>query len=174
MHATANGQTGVKCNPASAAGGTSSIVALSNAYNPVPISCSEGDSTNLWTYATLASWRVADNSTANSVAILHALAQGSIELTYGVTASNNTVGSLTSVGVSAIDSQSSVYNFGEMSVSTTTAANNYQQLFAHWGAYAQLGYHTYYPLEKCDGSASTTCSYNSFGGSMTFVVNTTY
>ena len=174
MYATSNGQTGVKCSPAGAAGGTSSIVGISNAYNPILISCSEEDSTSLWTYATLNTWHVADNSTANSVAIIHSLAQGPVELSYGVTAANNTIGSFTSIGVSEVDNQSNVYNFAEMSASTTTAANNYQQLFSHWGTYAQLGYHTYYALEKCDGSAGTTCSYNPYGGSMTFVVNTTY
>lgn len=61
--------------------------------------------------------------------------------------------------------------FGAMSVSTGTTANNYQQLSAHWGAYADLGYHVFYPLENCAGG---TCTYDLSGGTMSFVVSTTY
>lgn len=52
FYATAAGQTGVACKPAAAAGGANNVVGLWNAYNRVPVSCLDIQSTQNYTNAT--------------------------------------------------------------------------------------------------------------------------
>jgi hypothetical protein len=170
MRATANGQSTVKCIPSAAAGGTAPVIGISNAYNQVPISCIDMDSTNPWTYAASA-FRAANNSTSNSIGWISALAQGPIVLSYTNTNSNSTVGNITYIGVSQIDNSASVSRDALMSAPTGTTADNWQQSSINFSSYPVLGYHTYYAVESCGGG---TCSYGLGAASMVFTMNTTY
>jgi hypothetical protein len=170
MRATANGQTSFKCNPIPAIGGTSSVIGISNAYNQIPVSCYETDSTNIWTYTT-AAFRPANNSTANSIAHIDALAQSPNAFTYTVSASNNTAGGISYIANSHANSTTSNAFQSFMAAPTNTTSNNWQQLFVNTSFPPALGYNIYYPLEYCYGG---TCSYGDFGSGMNFTLNTTY
>jgi hypothetical protein len=169
MRATANGQTEHRCQSYSTAGGGPAVIGVSNAYNMVPVMCSEADTNSSWTY-TGSSWRAADNSTSNSVSFISPLAQNPFDERYINNASNSTAGDQTYIGVSQIDSSTGVYRDALLGAPTNTVADNWQTLDAEFAGYCSLGYHTFYPVESCGGG---TCSYSS-SAQMLFTVGTTY
>ncbi|MFY9287999.1 MAG: hypothetical protein WAO98_05810 [Alphaproteobacteria bacterium] len=170
MRATANGQTALKCHPGSSPGGTTNIAGISNAYNQVPLTCHESDGTGAWTYTTLNTWRVANNTTANSIAIISSLGQNPIYLSYTQNVSGSAAGFQTIIGLGKNSTTSTLVQ-SLMAAPTGTTANNWQTLTVNFSFYPSLGYNTYYPLEYC---ANGTCSFGLYGSSMIFNMITSY
>lgn len=156
MYATANGQTGVQCQPAIAAGGPTGggYIDIFNAYNRVPVTCAEQDE-NTWTYTT-ATYRQADNSSKNQISFVDGLQQVPVYGTYTVQASNTVNECATGV---VLDSTSGPGKQAGVMVST-----NFQTIAANGYWYPQLGYHYIAAVEYAVGG---TCSFNSFGNSST-------
>jgi hypothetical protein len=169
MYATANGQTGLKCHPAAAAGGSASYVAFANVYNTTPVNCIEQDSNLSWTYSS-ASWRAANNNSNNSVAVVDPLGAYSATASYITTAGNNTAGQCAYTAITRNATSSA--DFGAYACAPTGTLGNNFEPFAAIGGWAPLqGYNVYYALESVQ--TGTTETYNA-GGTMYLQVNAVY
>lgn len=150
LYATANGQTGISLHPSGASGGTANIVGLWNAYNRVRVTSSTIDSNSPWTYGT-ATWRPADNSTANRVSWVDGLAATPIQARYDV----NFVSGFPKVGV-VVNSTTST-----PTVLSTGNGSGSGNLSAAQGFYPIQGFNYAQAME------------GAFVGSTTFGTNTT-
>jgi hypothetical protein len=166
FYTSAAGQTALKCQPASAAGGSASIVGFGNVYNRVPITCTETNSSPGWTYATNA-FRYFDNNVHNSVSWVDPLQQYHVEATAVEVASTNTAGNVPYIGIGVNSTSAATGNgYGFRSAATATVADNYGELIAKTGIYPLLGFNYVAGLEAC---SSFTCTYSlNFGD--TYVV----
>jgi hypothetical protein len=156
----ADGQTGLQCWPAIAAGGPTDggYIAIWNAYNRVPISCQLQDSTIGWTDSTPGE-RYANNNSNNRIRFIDGLQQVSIEGSYTVQAANNTVGGKCIIG-GAVSTTSAVPKMQAMSAaSTNTLANNWQTLHAPATYPPTLGLRSIAARENVSGG---TCTFNSY------------
>lgn len=155
FYTTANGQTGVSCFPASAAGGSNNILGVYNAYNRVPTSCAEVDSTQTYTY-TGTTWRAADNSTSNRITWLDGLQQSFVTASYHVSVGGSSAGLVcaNAIGVDGVTqgpTQAGVnYN------AVATLADNYVTATASRISYPLLGLHF---LQAQDYASGATCTY---------------
>jgi len=77
MYASANGKCTCQYHPAPAAGGAATIMGLFNAYNQVPISVNNQDSTASWTYNSN-TWRPSDASAGNRISYVDGLGTSSV------------------------------------------------------------------------------------------------
>jgi hypothetical protein len=159
MYASANGQTGLQCQPAIAAGGPTGggYINIWNAYNRAPISCQERDSTMQWTDST-AGDRNANNSVNNRIHFVDGLQQSPIEGSYTVQAANNTLGKKCIIGVILDTGSARTYAF--MAAPTSTLANNWLTLVAPATYSPQLGRHSFIAREDIDSVGSNTCTFN--------------
>ncbi len=90
-YGTANGQTGMNFNPASAAGGSGNILGLYSAYNKVMLHGQSQDSTSSWSYA-VATWRAANGNANNSISYIDGLGDVAAIAKYNVFAEPGTTG----------------------------------------------------------------------------------
>jgi hypothetical protein len=160
MLAVADGKTGLQCWPAIAAGGPTDggYISIWNTYNRVPISCQLQDSTIGWTYSTPGE-RYANNNSNNRIRFVDGLQQVSVEGSYTVQATNNTVGGKCIVG-GAVSTTSVIPKMQALSAaSTNTLANNWQTLHAPATYPPQLGLRSIAARENVSGG---TCTFNSF------------
>jgi hypothetical protein len=97
IYITANGETSMQFKPASATGGSNSVLGLYNAYNRVPVSSRSVDSTLDWTDTSNA-WRAADNNDNNRITYLDGLQQSFVFADYWASASE-TSGTTAAVGI---------------------------------------------------------------------------
>lgn len=81
FYTTANGQTGMVCQPAAASGGTNNVLGVWNAYNQVKFQAVCRDSNASWTYNSTAP-RAADSSAANRISWVDGLQQSSFSASY--------------------------------------------------------------------------------------------
>lgn len=166
VYCTANGQTGIAIKPTAASGGTANIMGVYNAYNRVPISIIERDSA-LWTYATNA-WRLAHNSTSNSIAWVDGLGQNSINVVVqniAVLPASTNYGM--GVNIDATTGQPINVSFGLFSTVAATPPIANQASF-----YPLIGYHTAYAMEFLNASNSSTL--NGDGIEYQLIMNTQF
>jgi hypothetical protein len=133
MYATANGQTEVLC-AGYAVGGASDVTGISNAYNQVPISCIDSDTSSTWTYSS-STWRAANNHTANGISVINSLAQNALSFFYTTQASNNGAGNAAYIGIGTQDSSSTYSRLALMTAPTGVVGDNWQQLFVNYSQY---------------------------------------
>jgi YVTN family beta-propeller protein len=148
MYATANGQTGIALEPASASGGTNNILGLWNAYNRVTVAAQSRDSTSSWNYAT-ATWRAADNSNSNRISFVDGLGQSSLRATYSQSISAlNSVATAIGINLNSITASPS----GSVSESNSSPVNC---LVAKNSFYPQLGFNYIQAMEYSSGATAT-------------------
>lgn len=113
VYMTADGETSIEFKPTPAAGGTSNVLGLYNAYNRVrTISRNIDSAYPAWTYST-ASWELLDNGNStstnqNTISFLDGLNQSFIDA---------------QVQINIFTSSSSVTGFVDVSLDSTTPAN---------------------------------------------------
>lgn len=90
-YCTANGQTGMAMHPAAAAGGAAPILAVSNAYNRVPVGAVSQDNTASWTYNST-TVRAANGSANNRISFVDGLAQSCIDASYSIVTTSGAAG----------------------------------------------------------------------------------
>jgi hypothetical protein len=158
MLVIANGQTGLQCWPAIAAGGPSNggHIGVWNAYNRVPISCLAQDSNTNWTYSASGD-RWADNNSNNRIRFVDGLQVVSVDGSYTVQATNNTAGAKCIVAATLDNGTGRIYAL--FTAPTNNANNNWQTLHAPAAYPPQLGAHNLSARENVDGG---TCTFNSF------------
>ena len=148
VYMTANGQTGMAFQPASASLGTNNILGLYNAYNRVTISSRSIDSTTSWPYST-ATVRPANGSTSNRISWVDGLQQSFVRAEYQVQAAcSSGDASFVYIGLdSTATPQSSVS--GE-AVSLTASLRTASDIPP------QLGFHYVQALENTSGGSGVT------------------
>lgn len=125
-----------------------------NYYNRVPRALRVFDTTNTWTYST-ATWRQANNSTANQVALVVGVAEEPVRLTLEAGASNTVAGE--SAAVSLRED-----TIGQPPITSLFAPGYFPVaaylviLTAHFENYPVAGYHTYAWQEYSTNGGTTT------------------
>lgn len=148
MRTTADGQTGMSFKPAAAAGGGNNVLGLWNAYNRVRVTAMSRDSTSSWTYAT-ATWRSANNNTANRISWVDGLQVSTVQACYQVGNDNaGAVAALVGVNIDSTSATPSVAAQGTTSGST-------QQVIAPDTFFPQLGFHYAQAMEYATGATAT-------------------
>lgn len=123
-----------------------------NAYNRVARSLVTFDTTDSWTYSTLA-WRQSNGSAANQVEVVAGLEISPIRLTASTFVSATAVvGSRVGIGVDATTTNSATVWTGAI----VPAANSYAFGTASLVGVVPLGYHYYAWLERGSGSGTVT------------------
>lgn len=148
MYATADGQTGMSCQPAAASGGTNNILGLWNAYNRVGISAVCVDSASSWTYATNF-YRNADNSASNRISWVDGLQLSAVHARYGDFTTGNT-GSIPAISIGLNSTAAS----GSVGGGPQSVDNAYASSFLE--AYPQLGLNYVQAVESSLGGESVT------------------
>ena len=97
MFATANGQTGMNFNPSAASDGSNPVLGLWNAYNRIPVSATNQDSTSTWTYST-GTWRHSNGQSANRVRYVDGLASSPVTARFNQSA-DGVAGTAALVGI---------------------------------------------------------------------------
>lgn len=147
MRCTADGQTGMAFKPSAAAGGGNNVLGLSNAYHRVPVRATSRDSTASWTYAT-ATWRSANNNTANRVSFVDGLQASAVDAHY--TVGNDNSGSQSGqIGVN-LDSASATPNVAGQGAATLAQSLAVSESFP-----PQLGFHYVQAVEYATGPTAT-------------------
>lgn len=129
--------TEVVCNPAAASGGTAIGVYLSNAYNRVPLTCSNSDTATAQT-STSASWaKLGANDTAQFV---DSLRQVSYSVDSFVVAGGSSTGVVANYGVSCAGTGTTAPTVISGNAGpTATLADNYSTLSVHQNFYPVIG-----------------------------------
>lgn len=107
IYMTGDGETSVNITPASASGGSNSIIGIWNAYNRVSIRTASADNTSTWTYSS-STWRAADNSDSNRISWIDGLGQSQPLAAYEVVTWNNSSSGQANIAI-GIDSTSTPY-----------------------------------------------------------------
>lgn len=166
---TADGQTGWKCNPAAAAGGSNPLLSIYNPFNQVPVTCKEQDSSTAYTYAS-ATYQKADNNAANSISVLDGLGNMPIMVTYQDVCANATAaGDGCAVGVLLNATSGTPAVLGASESANTTLSNNYKTVSAIDSFYAALGYNNVQAMEAT--VTAGTATFNPVAGYNVLVVH---
>jgi hypothetical protein len=154
-YTSANGQTQVQCNPTPGSGGAAIGVYLSNAYNRVPLFCSNSDTATAQTSAS-ASW--AKLGTNDTAAFVDGLQISPFAYDAHVVAGNGTAaGDCGSFGVAAAGSGTTAPTvLATTCAPTATLADNYNTLAVHQGFYPILGLSPTLFAEKQSATGTTT------------------
>lgn len=165
-----NGQTAWVCKPASASGGTSLALYISNAYNRVPVSCSNLDSATTITSATTTWQGLGANDT---IFWIDSLQQAPFKLDGHVVAGNGTAaGDCGSFGFSVNTNSSTTPNeFATTCAPTATLGDNYSTLSPHEGFYPVLGLSEAWAQKQ---SATGTTTYMPTAHQEDFTINIPY
>ena len=136
-YTSANGQTQVVCNPAAASGGAAIGVYLSNAYNRIPISCSDSDTATAQTSVS-ASWAVL--GAGDNAQFVDSLQQVPYSYEAFVVAGGSTTGVAAAFGVACAGTGTTAPTvFGVNDGPTATLADNYSTISVKQGFYPILG-----------------------------------
>jgi hypothetical protein len=149
IYMTANGETSMQFKPASASGGSASVLGVYNAYNRVMVSSRSVDSTNSWTYAG-AAWRASDDSTSNRITFVDGLQQSFIEANF-LQASNQTSGIQATIGSQIDATTGAPPGF----IGSLVGQSGYLTMIAKDDFDPQLGLHYIQAMEYSSGSTAT-------------------
>ena len=152
LYCTANGQTGMAFNPASATGGANPFLALYNAYNRVKIYADQQDSTANWTY-NASSWRASNNSVSNRISFIDGLAQSPIR---GSFAQNFSINSGFNAAISCILNATNVTPRGIAAGGTGVAEASMVIL----NSPPKLGLNYLHAVEQTNGGTKTFIGFN--------------
>lgn len=94
----ANGQLNMMFFPAAAAGGSGNRLDVWNMYNRVAVASTCRDSTNTWAYTT-ATWRAANNNTANRITVVCGLNEDAVSAVFSSQVFNGTSNSVMRNGI---------------------------------------------------------------------------
>lgn len=158
IYATANGQTGVAFKPACAAGGTNSIVGVSNGYNRESSLSSSCDSTGSWTYDGVG-WRPANQAGTgsgllNRVSWVDGLGTSQVEAVYTQSLATSSNSVLEYIGI-LLNATSGTPPAGMALVSTSSNAFALQSA-AQTSFLPQTGFAFAQAAENC---SAATCTY---------------
>lgn len=170
-YTSANGQTQVICNPTAASGGAAVGVYLSNAYNRVPLTCSNSDTATSQT-STSASWaKLGANDTAQFV---DSLQQVSYSVDAHVVAGGSSTGVTAAFGVACAGTGTTAPTvIGANAGPTATLADNYSTISVHQNFYPILGLSNACFAEKQSPSTTSvtympTSTYENFSISLAY------
>ena len=148
----ANGQLNVMFAPTPAAGGSANRVDIWNMYNRVSYSSLCRDSTDSWTYNT-ATWRSANNNTANRVTLVRGLDEGAVSATaVAFSSSASTIQNRVGIGLDSTSAFSGVPG----SYKTTGTV---ESMTAFYGGNPGLGSHFLQRLEYVEVAGGATTFY---------------
>lgn len=148
----ANGQLNMMLFPAAAAGGSANRLDVWNMYNRVVVASTCRDSTDSWNYTT-ATWRSANNNTANRITVVCGLNEDAVAVVHNQFATNTTT-----IGVkNGIGLDSTTAWVGSPGAATATAlATGHSQVTAHYAGLVGLGSHFFQELEYSNAAGTTT------------------
>lgn len=136
-YTSAGGQTQVVCNPTPASGGAAVGVFVSNAYNRVPLTCSNSDTATAQTSVSATWAKLGANDTAQFV---DGLQQSGYSYDAHVVAGGSTTGVDAQFGVACAGTGTTAPTvLGGAYGATATLANNYNTISVHQGFYPTLG-----------------------------------
>ena len=154
MRASANGQTEMSIGaPAAAVGGTNNKLYLWNAYQRVPTSATNRDSTDTWTYTT-ATWREKNGSTSNTIGYVCGFAEGTVSAIATAFSSNDTSGIRRVSGI-GLNTTSAIAT-GTLTGYMDTQAARVAQAVARYEAPVALGFSTLTELEQSVATGTST------------------
>jgi len=140
---TTIGQTEFRPITAPAVGCTAANILLWNNDNRAPVAASIAESTSSWTYATLNTWRAANNSATARIFVVVGLKEDAVEAIYSSNTNNNASTSVSGVGVNTVTAFS-----GSTNQVFTTGASQSPAIGRYEGA-LDVGYNFVAPIELC-------------------------
>lgn len=162
FYATANGQTGVSCKPAGAAGGANNVIGLWNAYNRVPFSCIDIQSTANYVNAT-ETWVAAGPSgtpyTGFRISFIDGLGQSPTECDYNSTVETSAATRYPWVGCD----RNSTTNTPVVIGSEFSAGGMGGALFAHEPFAPSTGFSYYQAMQSGTNVNASTVNWNGSG-----------
>jgi hypothetical protein len=165
IYVSATGTTSVQFKPSAAAGGSNNVIGIWNAYNRVPISSLESDSTTGFTYSGT-TWEPLDDNVHNRVTYLDGLGLSPVSGQVTTIAYNTNNGNGTAIGIDE-DSTSNTPLVRASYQSANASGIGASNFAAEENFTPAIGFHYLQAMQQSPNGTTSTFAFN---GSQTFLL----